>query len=1571
MDQAISKIEQNVKKLFKKLFNRPLDAREPSTASGLQGPSTQTIDVTHSQPALEPVTPLNPVPTTSTPSLRPEPSNAAQPPVANPSVPPITEHGATRNGWLGLKAFARVVSEGSELLGPLKPAIGGMLEVTETFELAAQNCEGYQRLRDELNALLHDLAGHFGSCTPLTMTPTIVNLAQGIERELETIRRKQDQSVVGGYIRADTDADQILEHYRGVQGLLQRLALNANIETWKIASEQAMETRLSKLPNSPTARYRSTVSSVVRDECTPNTRVKVLEELYEWARNSESPKIYWMNGMAGTGKTTIAYSLCKELEHSQGLAASFFCARQIQECREVNRIVPTISYQLSRFSLPFRAAVSQVLETDPDVCNQPVLDQFRQLILEPLLKANDALPTSLVVVVDALDECDDNRGAEILKSLLLYARDLPVKFFVASRSDASILDSMRRQTGDYTPVELRLHDLDRSTVEEDIRTYLRTKIVSHMQLSAAHFDILVKQSGVLFIYAATVVRYIESNNFSRATKRLKEVLASDSIGLVYDKDKGINALYSTILAAAFEGPDLNKSDRTDMKQILNTVVCAQEPLSVGTMAGMLGFDSETVRAALHPLLSVLQVSDTTQVITTLPESFSDYLLDKSRSDAFHCDPKKHNACLTQICFDRINMPNPPFNICGLESSYMFDKDVPDLSTRIKKAIPEELRYACHYWGVHIILAQDSQALAGMLLRFLSDRFLLWLEVVKLCEYIYDGVKALHRMQKWASNAGHLDESVKHLLRDVWMFVASFSSSPARLSTPHIYISTLTFWPDHSLIKKIYKQDSSKLIASASTAMNLRSTIPLSVQNTRSRVRSLSYSPDGTYVVSGSDDEIIRVWDAHTGQLAGRPLEGHAGLVNSVAYSPDGAYIVSGSDDKTVRIWDAQTYQPVGQPMREHTASITSVTYSPEGAYIVSGSRGGTMIIWDAHTYQSVELMEEHTNSVNTLAYSPNGAYIVSGSDDKTVRIWDTRTYQPVGLPMGGHTDSVNSVAYSPDGAYIVSSSDDYTICIWDARTRQPMGQSMRGHTNAVASVAYSPDGAYIVSGSHDHTMRIWDAHSCQPIGQPMEGHNNSVSTVAYSPDGAYIASGSNDYTIRVWDAHTRQPVEQSIEGHIDNVNSVVYSPNGAYIVSGSDDETIRIWDAQTYQPVGQPMGGHTDSVNTLAYSPDGTYIASGSQDGTIRIWDAQTFQQVGYPMQGSMSEVSSAVSSSSYSITADSVDAPSSQTEEPPEGHANSINSVAYSPDGAYIVSGSNDKTIRIWDTRTYQSVGEPLEGHTGSVNSVAYSPNGAYIISGSDDRIIRVWNAFTYRPVGKPLKKHATPVTSVAYSPDGRYIVSGSRGHTIRVWSIYTRQPVGQPLCGHADAVSCVTYSPDGAYVVSGSLDKTIRIWNAHTHQPVGQPLQGHTGRVKSVAYSSNGAYIVSGSEDETIRIWDTQSVIVPTSVIQQSRNDESRIAHSLRVVPEAESAEPLIACNLGCQNDCSHMAWTLNENGWIVFNSDKLIWVPPDLWATLLSPQGAAVLHRRGFLQLDLDRNTLGDYWCENFRPGRSVRP
>ncbi|KAJ7190085.1 WD40 repeat-like protein [Mycena pura] len=256
------------------------------------------------------------------------------------------------------------------------------------------------------------------------------------------------------------------------------------------------------------------------------------------------------------------------------------------------------------------------------------------------------------------------------------------------------------------------------------------------------------------------------------------------------------------------------------------------------------------------------------------------------------------------------------------------------------------------------------------------------------------------------------------------------------------------------------------------------------------------------------------------------------------------------------------------------------------------------------------------------------------------------------------------------------------------------------------------------------------------------------------------------------------------------------------------------------------------------------------------------------------------------------------------QGHTDKVESVAFSPDGTKIVSGSLDGTVRIWDSHTGAALGAPLEGHTDFVRSVAFSPDGMQIVSGSDDRTVRIWDSQTGAALAAPLEGHTESVQSVAFSPDGMRLLSvspegtvqiwdsqtgaalgasslegltswfesvafspdgmqivsgsgdsGSGDATVQIWDSHTGAALGAPLKGHTNAVISVAFSPDGMRIVSGSYDFNVQIWDSETGAALGAPLEGHTMPVESVAFSPDGLWIVSGSMDYTVRIWDSQT--------------------------------------------------------------------------------------------------------------------
>ena len=283
------------------------------------------------------------------------------------------------------------------------------------------------------------------------------------------------------------------------------------------------------------------------------------------------------------------------------------------------------------------------------------------------------------------------------------------------------------------------------------------------------------------------------------------------------------------------------------------------------------------------------------------------------------------------------------------------------------------------------------------------------------------------------------------------------------------------------------------------------------------------------------------------------LEGHTNYVNFVAFSPDGTKIVSGSQDKTIKLWDTSTGVVI-KTLEGHSNAVRSVAFSPDGTKIVSGSWDKTIKLWDTITGTLIRTLEGHGDYVTSVAFSRDGTKIVSGSFDSTIKLFNTITGALI------RTFECDNLVWSIaiDGTMIVFGSPYPYIPIRLDATTGAMMPTLEGHSNAVRSVAFSPDGTKIVSGSWDKTIKLWDTITGTLI-RTLEGHGDYVTSVAFSPDGTKIVSGSEDKTIKLWDVSTGALI-QTLQGHDDIVISVAFNRDGTKIVSGSWDKTIKLWD---------------------------------------------------------------------------------------------------------------------------------------------------------------------------------------------------------------------------------------------------------------------------------------------------------------------------------------------------------------------------------------------------------------------------
>jgi len=575
------------------------------------------------------------------------------------------------------------------------------------------------------------------------------------------------------------------------------------------------------------------------------------------------------------------------------------------------------------------------------------------------------------------------------------------------------------------------------------------------------------------------------------------------------------------------------------------------------------------------------------------------------------------------------------------------------------------------------------------------------------------------------------------------------------------------------------------------------------------VNSISFSHDGRRIVSGSEDNNVKLWDAETGEEL-RTLKGHTNWVNSVSFSYDGRRIVSGSEDNTVRLWDADSGEEI-RTLKGHTDRVTSVSFSPDGQRIASGSDDDTIQLWDAETGKELRTLKGQTWNINSVSFRPDGRQLVSGSGDKTITVWDAESGEEL-RTLKGHMWGINSVSFSPDGRWIVSGSEDNTVKLWDAETGEEL-RTFKGHTWSVNSVFFSPDGRRVVSGSKDNTIKLWDTESGEEL-RTLKGHNDWVTSISLSPDGRWLASGSNDNAIKLWDAETGDELRR-LKGHTENILSVAFSPDGQQIASGSKDETVKLWDAESSEEL-RTFKGHTDMVSSVSFSLDGRRIASGSWDQTVKLWDTETGEEL-----------------RSF------------------KGHKSGVTSVSFSPDGGRIISGSADRSVRLWDAETGDEL-RMLQGHTDSVSSISLSPDGRRIVSGSGDKTVKLWDAESGEEL-RTFKGHTDTVSSVSFSSDGQRIASGSWDQTVKLWDVETGEEL-RTLKGHTDWVNSVSFSHDGRQIVSGSDDDTVKLWVAEIGSEL-RTLKGHVDDVWRVSFSPDGQRIASRGYDDTVTIWDIDS--------------------------------------------------------------------------------------------------------------------
>jgi hypothetical protein len=504
-----------------------------------------------------------------------------------------------------------------------------------------------------------------------------------------------------------------------------------------------------------------------RTRCWEGTRVEILDQVLRWIGDSQGPPsesddggvteknscIFWINESGGTGKTTIAYTVADHCRKRDILGASFFCSRDDAECSNTSLIFTTMAYQLGNFNSEFKAEVSRVMSSNPDIGYSSVPYQLEQLIVKPLRSLVGSFPPC-VVVIDALDECKDSGTISvILSSLSRHVDELsPLKFLVTSLPEHHITTAFKSRELSPATQRLILHEVELDVVQNDIEHYLSSKLALTRESRCldgnwpAEEDVhaLARLSFGLFIFA---VNFIEDWNYGDPRSQLASLLHNTpNIPENSSPHYRLDQLYTQVLIHAF--PAISSHHSSRLKKVLGSIVLLRDPLSPRSLEELLGLTSSTVRETLLRLHSVVIVpEDDSRAIRLLHPSFFDFItsLVRCSNPKFVVNLETQHTLLARVCLEV--MTGLRQDICGINNLSVLNSEVDDLPSRIETNIPSHLRYACRHWAWHLTNGMFSDVILDLLREFCSKMHLYWIEVCSLLGELRNALLSLNSAQK--------------------------------------------------------------------------------------------------------------------------------------------------------------------------------------------------------------------------------------------------------------------------------------------------------------------------------------------------------------------------------------------------------------------------------------------------------------------------------------------------------------------------------------------------------------------------------------------------------------------------------------------------------------------------------------------------------------------------------------------------------------------------------------------------------------------------------------------------------
>ncbi|MGE3778321.1 MAG: protein kinase, partial [Pirellulaceae bacterium] len=1187
-------------------------------------------------------------------------------------------------------------------------------------------------------------------------------------------------------------------------------------------------------------------------------RAWLFQELSDWLVRDVRDPAALVVGEPGTGKSAWAAELIRR-ERDEKVVAWYCCQADtpatLEPWRFVRHLAGQFAQNLSGFAQELRdRRVRQAL--DVANCRQDSAAAFEQGLLAPLHAVTRPANATVLVIVDALDESLHYSGKPgLIELLAMRADQFPpwLRLVATSRRDARVVD----QLDGWQTWELNSQD---GRCRADVDAYLARRLADpDLQQGLA-------RSGTTADRVAAVLRERSEGNFLYVRHALDGLargrLSGEQLGAMPSRLQG---LYRSFMQRDF--PD--EADFRSPGMLLEVLLAAREPLARGELLDATSLTDRELSEALDRLAPYLVSREAGDVSgwAVFHASWAEWLSDPARrGKPFFVDRMVGERRLAEAGWSA------------------FQRDPATLSRYALAHLPGHLAAVGRLGEVGELLTSGE---------YLAART----EAGGVFDLADDLGRAQQSVPPDHPAASWLPLIHEALARDVH-FVARY---PDQLLA---CLWNSGWWYDAPASDGHYDmaEDRVERRAEGSGAFSEW----LSAWRTRRAGRGLARCWARS----------LRPPAVPLGTAQRAVLRGHAQAVVAVAWSPDGRYIASGSREGQLRIWDSANGREL-HDLKRHRGRIVALSFAAGGRWLLSAGQDNSVVLWDvvrglpqwqlASDGQRIvacrdgEVDEEFTFELGELEFAVRSAALLPDETAVVVglrngRLWSWSWGAEPRVTDERAAGSVYSVACSRDGRRVFSASRDGAVRIWDTRTWELQHVGV-GHSGWAMQLAVSPSGDQFASCGVDGTIRLWDGATGRAIGCCGPASDGLLG-VAYAADGGWLASAGRDGMVRLWDAAAQEEV-RAWRGHTRDVHAVAFCRQSGRVASAGEDRTIRIWDPRCTR-VARRLRADSTTMQCASFSADGRSLVVGLAS-TAETLDSAA-PDVGEPR--SVVEWSMPASIEMWDVATGQLRAQSG-------GHSDAVTSVAWAHQGAWFVTGSRDRTVRVWDAA---SAGAPerdspaeaavadaqvgvrprlsYTGHQQAVLGVCISPDDQWVVSMGQDRTARVWDARTGQdrcvlPVGE------REVWQVVGQEGGVRLASATLRGAVRVWDIEQGR-VGQwcppstwgdmhrlafsrdgrwvagavddgPVALYdsmraqwallsrdpQDTVSCLSFSPQGDLLASGGCDRFVRVWDMTSGRSLAA-LNGHTDWVTSVAVSPVAALLASGGADQTVRIWD-----------------------------------------------------------------------------------------------------------------------